>query len=79
VKHRRQYIVRRAARNLRERREELGLRQCDVAERMRVSTTTYARLERGDHDSGLSQWLDAMWALDMAPDALLARLDARVP
>lgn len=79
MKHRRAFIARRAGRNLQERRLELGLRQRDVAARMRVPTTTYARLERGDHDSGLSQWLDAMWALDMAPEQLLARLDVRVP
>ncbi len=79
MKHRRVYIARRAARNLHDRRIELGLRQEQVAERMRVPTSQYARLERGEHDSGLSLWLDAMWALDMSPDDLLARLDERVP
>lgn len=46
---------------------------------MRVKTTQYARLERGEHDSGLSLWLDAMWALELSPDELLERLVDRVP
>lgn len=33
--------------NLRERREELGLRQVDIAEMLDISLSTYARLENG--------------------------------
>lgn len=79
MKHRTQYIVRRAGTNLREGRSRLGLSQDEVARRMRVKTTQYARLERGEHDSGLSLWLDAMWALELTPAELLDRLDDRVP
>ncbi len=79
MKHRTQFIVRRVGTNLREARSRLGLSQDDVARRMRVKTTQYARLERGEHDSGLSLWLDAMWALELTPDTLLDRLTDRVP
>ena len=79
MKHRTQFIVRRAATNLREGRSRLGLSQDEVARRMRIKTTQYARLERGEHDSGLSLWLDAMWALELSPDELLERLTERVP
>lgn len=79
MKHRATYIVRRAARNLHDRRVALGLRQEDVAARMRVRPSQYARLERGELNSGLVLWLDAMWALEMSPDDLLDRLVDRVP
>lgn len=79
MKHRSAFITRRIGANLETRRRELGLRQRDVAERMRVSPTMYARLERGDHDSGITLWLDAMWALEMTPEQLLDRLTERIP
>lgn len=79
MKHRARFIAKRAARNLHDRRVELGLRQDEVATRMRVVVSQYARLERGEHDSGLSLWLDAMWALEMSPEQLLDRLDERIP
>ena len=79
MKDRNRYIARRAANSLRTARLELGLSQEDVALRMRVETTQYARLERGEHDSGLTLWLDAMWALDLRPEQLLERLVERVP
>ncbi len=79
MNHRRVYIARKAARNLRAARSARGLSQEEVARRMRVKTTQYARLERGEHDSGLSLWLDAMWALELTPDQLLDRLHDRVP
>lgn len=79
MKHRTRYIVGRAAKNLRDGRSRLGLSQGEVARRMRVKPAQYARLERGEHDSGLSLWLDAMWALELEPDALLERLTERVP
>lgn len=79
MSHRRKYIARMAARNLRAARAERGLSQDEVARRMRVKPTQYARLERGEHDSGLSLWLDAMWALELEPGQLLQKLDERIP
>lgn len=77
--HRTQFIVRRLGRNLREARRARGLRQADVAGRMQIEPSQYARLERGEHESGVVKYLDAYWALEMAPDELLHRLEARVP
>ena len=54
MKHRTQYIVRRAGTNLREGRSRLGLSQDEVARRMRVKTTQYnlacAAAMAGDQD-----------------------------
>ena len=77
--HRTQFIVRRLGGNLRSARRARGLRQADVAARMQVEKSQYARLERGEHESGVVKYLDAYWALGMAPEELLHRLDQRVP
>jgi transcriptional regulator with XRE-family HTH domain len=77
--HRTQYIVKRVGRNLRDARRARGLRQADVAERMKIEQTQYARLERGEHESGIVKYLDAYWALNMSPEELLHRLDQRIP
>jgi transcriptional regulator with XRE-family HTH domain len=77
--HRTQFIVRRLGANLAAARRERGLRQIDVAERMHISSTQYARMERGEHESGVVKYLDALWAIGMSPDELLVRLEQRVP
>lgn len=77
--HRTQYIVRRIGRNLAAARRARGLRQADVAERMRIPVSQYARLERGEHESGIVKYLDAYWSINMAPEELLYRLEERIP
>lgn len=79
MKHRTQMILRRLGRNLATARERAGLTQEQVAHKMGVRPTQYARLERGEHDSGVSKYLDAMWAVDASPAELLYRLDERMP
>jgi transcriptional regulator with XRE-family HTH domain len=77
--HRTQYITRLLGKNLRAARAARQLRQADVAERMRIEPSQYARLERGEHESGVVKYLDAFWAIGMAPDEFFHRLDQRVP
>jgi transcriptional regulator with XRE-family HTH domain len=77
--HRTRYIVRRLGENLRAARTTRGLRQADVASRMRIEPSQYARLERGEHESGVVKYLDAAWALEMAPEEFFHRLEQRVP
>lgn len=77
--HRTQYIVRRVGQNLAAARRARGLRQADIAERMRIPASQYARLERGEHESGIVKYLDAFWAINMAPEELFHRLEERIP
>jgi transcriptional regulator with XRE-family HTH domain len=79
VKHRTQLILRRLGRNLAHARHESGLTQEQVATRMDVTVTQYARMERGEHDSGVSRYLDAAWAIGMPPGNLFRRLERRMP
>ncbi|MCW2928786.1 MAG: hypothetical protein JWM86_2754 [Thermoleophilia bacterium] len=79
MKHRTQTILRRLGRNLVLARVRAGLTQEQVAQRMGVRTTQYARLERGEHDSGITKYLDAMWAIGASPEELLLRLEERMP
>lgn len=71
--------MRRIGQNLAAARRARGLRQSDIAERMRIPTSQYARLERGEHESGIVKYLDAYWAINMAPEELLHRLEERIP
>ena len=77
--HRSRYIARRLGTNLAQARRARGLRQVDVAERMRLEPSQYARLERGEHESGVVKYLDAYWALEMTPSEFFHRLHERVP
>lgn len=79
MRHRNQLIVRRLGRNLRAAREAAGLTQEQVARRMDLQVTQYARMEQGLHDTGVSRYVDAMWAIGMTPAALLHRLEERMP
>lgn len=79
MQHRTRYIARRVGQNLHAARTARGLRQVDVAERMRIETSQYARLERGEHESGVVKYLDAFWAIGMAPEEFFARLEERIP
>lgn len=79
MKHRTQYILRRLGRALVDARREAGLTQEQVAERMGVRVTQYARMERGEHDSGVTRYLDAAWAIGVAPARLFDPLETRVP
>ncbi|MCB0879941.1 MAG: helix-turn-helix transcriptional regulator [Thermoleophilia bacterium] len=77
--HRTLYIAKRLGRNLQSARSSRGMRQADVAERMRIEPSQYARLERGEHESGVVKYLDAYWAIGMTPDEFFHRLEQRVP
>jgi transcriptional regulator with XRE-family HTH domain len=77
--HRTQYIAKRLGRNIAAARRSRGLRQADVASRMRIEKSQYARLERGEHASSVVLYLDAVWALGMAPEEFFNRLEQRVP
>ncbi len=77
--HRTRYIAKRLGQNFAAARRLRGLRQVDVADRMRVETGQYARLERGEHASSVVLYLDAFWALNMSPEEFFHKLDERVP
>ena len=79
MKHRTSMIVRRVGRNLATARTGASLTQEQVAERMGMKMTQYARMERGGHDTGVSHYLDAAWAIGMDPAALFHRLEKRMP
>lgn len=79
MKHRTRLILRRLGRNLRAGREAAGLTQEQVAARMELNVTQYARMEQGAHDTGITKYLDAMWAIGMSPEQLLDRLEERMP
>jgi len=79
VDHRDQLILRRLGRNLAAERQRNDLTQEQVADRMDVKVTQYSRMERGEHDTGMSKYLKAMWAIGMTPDQLLFKLDQRMP
>jgi transcriptional regulator with XRE-family HTH domain len=79
MKHRTQMILRRLGRNLRDARREAGLTQEQVAQRMDVKLTQYSRMERGEHDTGVTRYLDAAWAIGMPPAELFRRLENRMP
>jgi transcriptional regulator with XRE-family HTH domain len=79
VKHRTQLILRRLGRNLRDARRAAGLTQEQVASSMGVQLTQYSRMERGEHDTGITRFLDAAWAIGMDPGELFRRLEQRMP
>ena len=79
MEHRTQMILRRLGRNLAAERQRAGLTQEQVAESMGVQVTQYSRMERGEHDTGVSFYLRAMWAIGMTAQELLHRLDERMP
>ena len=79
MEHRDQMILRRLGRNLAAERRRHDLTQEEVASRMGVQTTQYARMEQGIHDTGVTKYLKAAWAIGMTPSELLHRLDERMP
>lgn len=79
MEHRDQMILRRLGRNLAAERRRNDLTQDEVASRMGVQTTQYARMEQGLHDTGVTKFLKAMWAIGMSTDQLLHKLDERMP
>lgn len=79
MKHRTRMIVERVGRNLADARREAGMTQQQVAERIDVKAAQYARMERGEHDTGISRYLDAAWAIGMAPRDLFRHLESRMP
>lgn len=58
-----QKIVRQIGRNLAAERTRAGLTQEQVADRMDVQVTQYARLEQGQSDSGISKYVRAASAI----------------
>lgn len=79
MKHRTQMILRRVGRNLVDARRAAELTQEQVATRMGVKVTQYSRMERGEHDTGISRYLDAAWAIGVPPSTLFHRLEDRMP
>lgn len=79
MEHRDQMILRRIGRNLAAERKRQDLTQEQVADRMGVQTTQYARMEQGRTDTGVTKYLKAAWAIQMAPAELFHKLDERMP
>ncbi len=79
MQHRDQMILRRLGRNLVAERKRHGLTQEQGADRMGVKVTQYSRMERGEHDTGITKYLKAAWAIGMTPDELLHKLEDRMP
>lgn len=72
-------VLKRVGRNLAAERARQGLSQDDVATRMGLQMQQYSKLERGEHDSGLTKFVAAAWALDITWDQLLDGVDAHRP
>ena len=79
MEHRDQMILRRLGRNLAAERQRNALTQEEVASRMGVQTTQYARMEQGLHDSGITKFVKAAWAIGMTPNELFHKLEDRMP
>ncbi|MCW2925472.1 MAG: hypothetical protein JWM98_2876 [Thermoleophilia bacterium] len=79
MEHRDQMILRRLGQNLHAERSRNSLTQEQVADRMGVKVTQYSRMERGEHDTGITKFLKAAWAIGMTPDDLFRRLEDRMP
>lgn len=73
------FIVKRLGHNLAAARRARGLRQADIADRMQIEVSQYARMERGEVASGIVRYLDAFWALHMAPEEFFHQLEERIP
>lgn len=73
--HQERTILRLLGRNLAAERRRHDLTQEQVAGRMGVATTHVARMEQGRHDSGITSYLKAAWAIGMAPAELFRELD----
>lgn len=69
----------RVGRNLAAERARQGLSQDEVATRMGIQMQQYSKLERGEHDSGLTKYVAAAWALDIEWDRLFDGVDAYRP
>ena len=79
MEHRDQMILKRVGRNLAAERGRSDLTQEQVAARMGVQTTQYARMEQGRTDSGITKYLKAAWAIEMDPAELFRRLEEPMP
>lgn len=73
--HQERTILRQLGRNLAAERRRHDLTQEQVAGRMGVATTHVARMEQGRHDSGITSYLKAAWAIGMAPAELFRGLE----
>jgi transcriptional regulator with XRE-family HTH domain len=67
------------ARNMRRRREELGLQVADVAERAGVETSGYEAVEAGRVDVRIGRLTAIAVALRTSPEALLDGVPAAPP
>lgn len=63
--------------NIRKRREELGLTQANLAEKVGLSRSSVTNVERGRQAILLHQFMDFVHALDALPGALLPKHDGR--
>ena len=77
--HRERELLRIVGRNLAAERARRGLSQDDVATRMGMQMQQYSKLERGEHDSGLTKYVAAAWALDITWEELLRGVDSLRP
>ncbi|MCB0879940.1 MAG: helix-turn-helix transcriptional regulator [Thermoleophilia bacterium] len=68
-------VVRAIGRNLAAERSRSGLTQEQVADRMGVQVTQYARLEQGDTDSGISKYVRAAQAIGAPYTAMFHGLE----
>lgn len=62
-------------RNLAAERVRHGLTQEQVAHRMGTSMQQYSRMERGEHDSGISKFVHSARAIGMPLDRLFDGID----
>ena len=75
MERRDQQLLHRIGRNLAAERARQGLTQEQVAYRMGVSMQQYSRMERGEHDSGITKFVHAGRAIGMQLDRLFDGLD----
>ena len=69
-----QQLLKQIGRNLAAERARHGLTQEQVAHRMGVSMQQYSRMERGEHDSGVTKFVYAGRAIGMPLDRLFEGL-----
>ena len=62
-------------RNIKAERARAGLRQDEVAHRAELGVAQYARLERGETDSGITKYVRVAQALEVELAVLLTGID----
>lgn len=75
VDRRDQQLLRRIGRNLAAERARHDLTQEQVAHRMGTSMQQYSRMERGEHDSGITKFVRSARAIGMPLDRLFEGVD----